>query len=54
MSMYADQAIAPAEQHLAPSPSASRGRAMWPAMAEPTLLPIPSPSRKTARISEKV
>jgi hypothetical protein len=34
--------------------SASLGRAMLRDSAAPTLLPMPSPRRNTARISEKV
>ena len=53
VSMYAVHAIA-AQSSSWHHPSASRGRAMRAAIAEPMLLPIPSPNRKTARISENV
>ena len=53
VSMYAAHAIAPARSiwHHA---SASRGRSTDRASAEPMLLPMPNPSRNTARISAKV
>jgi hypothetical protein len=35
-------------------PSAVRGYAIDRAITDPTVLPIPSPNRNTARISEKV
>ncbi len=35
-------------------PSASRGRAVRAAIDDPMLLPMPSPRRNTARISENV
>src|SRR5262249_8469136 len=35
-------------------PSASRGRVTRDAIADPTLLPMPRPNRKTARMSENV
>src|SRR4029079_8217268 len=53
VSMYAVHAIA-TQSSIWHHPSAGRGRAMRPAIADPRLLPIPSPSRKTARMSENV
>ena len=53
VSMYEVHAIA-AHSSIWHQPSARRGRSTRPASAEPMLLPIPSPKRKTARISEKV
>ncbi len=53
VSMYAAQAIAPASS-ICTQASASRGRAMLRDSAEPTLLPMPRPSRNTARINENV
>ena len=35
-------------------PSAARGRSSREATADPALLPMPSPNRKTARIRENV
>ena len=53
VSMYAVHAIA-AQSSIWHQPSARRGRAIRPAIVEPMLLPMPRPSRKTARISENV
>jgi hypothetical protein len=53
VSMQAVHAIAP-HSSIWHQPSASRGRAMRAAIEDPMLLPIPRPSRNTARISEKV
>ncbi len=52
-SMCALQAIAPTFSNWH-HPSATRGRAMFFAMSEPRLLPMPSPMRKTPRMSENV
>ena len=53
VSMYALHASA-TQISIWHQPSARRGRAMRAAMAEPRLLPMPRPSRNTARISENV
>ncbi len=52
-SMYALHAMAPTFSNWH-HPSATRGRVTPFAMTDPRLLPMPSPMRKTARISEKV
>jgi hypothetical protein len=52
-SEYAAQAIVAAWSSWH-QPSATRGRRASRAIMEPTVLPIPSPARKTDRISEKV
>ncbi len=53
VSMYAVQAMA-AHSSIWHQPSARRGRAVRAAIDDPMLLPMPSPRRNTARISEKV
>jgi len=53
VSMYDVHAMA-AQSNIWHQPRASRGRARRPASDAPTLLPIPSPKRNTARISENV
>ena len=53
VSMYAAQAIAPHSSSWH-QPSAARGDALSRAISDPTVLPMPRPTRNTARISEKV
>ena len=53
VSWYAAHAIAPHNSSWH-QPSARRGDAVPRAIAAPTVLPMPRPSRNTARISEKV
>ena len=35
-------------------PNASRGRRLWREITDPILLPMPSPTRNTARMMENV